>query len=178
MSDLSNDALLWLGAPKETAQCIFLMPNKPVLPPDYDEAFLSYPNVPLLIELNGNHWRKIFTIIAKLLVPSQEDWRYYRDECLFSRCAIIWDKHQLEGYYAASDEISQECVVFIVGNTFRQDIAIDERATVVGDKQQAAFYDHQVWCPYLDYRQFPNRLISELRHQVLDNLLENSCYKH
>ncbi|SBS34111.1 hypothetical protein MSP8886_02963 [Marinomonas spartinae] len=178
MSDFSNEAHFWLGAPKEAAQCIFLMPNKPVLPLEYNEAFLSNPNVPLLIELNGNHWRKIFTIMAKLLSPSPQDWRYYRDERLFSRCAIVWDKQQLMEYNAVSNNVGQARVVFIVGNSFRQDIAIDEGATIVGEKQQAAFWGHQIWCPYLDYRQFPNRLIAELRHQVLDNLLESPCYKH
>jgi len=41
-----------------------------------------------LIALNGNHWRKIFTIMAKTCTPS-EDWRHYRDNLLLKKHEML-----------------------------------------------------------------------------------------
>ena len=71
---------LWLGASTSDAQYVFLLPNKPILPDDVDEVFLAKPDSAVLIELNGNHWRKILTIIAKLIGLA----RVSRCECIQS----------------------------------------------------------------------------------------------
>lgn len=179
MFDSNRETSLWLGPKRDEARWVFLLPNQPELPVECDDAFMACPDVPLLIELNGNHWRKIFTIMAKLTVPPEQDWRIHRDKYLFERCAITFDKEALS-LLQSNDEPSslEQRVIFVVGNSFRQDIPIKEGAVLIGEKQQAFFVDNQVWCPYLDYRQFPNALIADLRRSALYKLLENPCYKH
>ena len=157
---------LWLGASKKEAICCFLLPNRPILPISMkvEESDL----VAQIIELNGNHWRKIFTIMAKLITPEYLDWRDFRDKKLLKKVAIVFSIDQLELY---------DGLVFIVGNTFRDDIVVPDSAITLGDRHIALALDSRIWCPYLDYRQFPNVLIEALRQYIAHCILENSCFK-
>ncbi|MBJ7538176.1 DUF6942 family protein [Marinomonas transparens] len=148
---------LWLGATPATAQFIFLLPNKPVLPDDYVGEYLHFPDMALLTELNGNHWRKIFTIMAKLVVPMESHWRDYRDKELFKQTAIVFSVDQLKEARGKT---------FIVGNGFREVLPIEGTFEVLGSKQLAYVATDRIWCPYLDYRQFPNILIAALRECI------------
>lgn len=151
---------LWLGACTDEADYVFLLPNRPVLPNSVDASFLKRPDVPLLIELNGNHWRKIFTIMAKLIAPTYDSWRVFRDKELLAKVGVAFSLDQLCNYKG---------VVFIVGNTFRDELPIASSAQAIGVDAHTSFVClPHIWCPYLDYRQFPNILIEALREYILE----------
>ncbi|MGR0279832.1 DUF6942 family protein [Marinomonas dokdonensis] len=148
---------IWLG-PKTGLKYVFLLPNPPLLRDAPDHGWVETPNVAQLIEDNGNHWRKIVTIMAKLISTDEQDWRCYRDEHLFDQCALVFSLQQLKQIEG------DKCTLFIVGNGFRQAMPISENAQTLGDKQLAYVnQDRTIWCPYLDYRQFPNALVSAIR---------------
>ena len=154
---------LWLGASVGNADFVFLLPNKPCLPAVTDDiSFLEKPDVSILIELNGNHWRKIFTIMAKLTSPTYDSWKEFRDTELLKKVGVAFSQDQLHGY---------EGVVFVVGNTFRGELSVASSAQEIGAKHVAFVSLPYIWCPYLDYRQFPNILIEALREYIL----EKSC---
>ena len=155
---------LWLGAPINRADCVFLLPNLPCLP-NQSEALEEGVSVSQLIELNGNHWRKILTIMAKLTTPNYSDWRQFRDNQLFSKVGLAFSFSQIERYKG---------LVFIVGKTFRDSTPIPDFADVYGESHLAYSAGSYVWTPYLDYRQFPNLLIESLR----ERMSEIPCYKH
>ncbi|ETX09557.1 hypothetical protein MUS1_06905 [Marinomonas ushuaiensis DSM 15871] len=150
---------LWLGASKDEAQCVFLLPNKPMLSKESDCVLSRELDAALLIELNGNHWRKILTIMAKLVVPHYDDWREFRDKDLLKKVGIAFTVDQLDGYQGK---------LFIVGNTFRDAWPVPDFAKEIGEGHVAAFSSSCVWCPYLDYRQFPNVLIEKIRKTILE----------
>lgn len=150
---------LWLGASKEEARYVFLLPNEPVLSVQNNSVLSFQVSVDELIELNGNHWRKILTIMAKLTSPEYGDWREFRDKALLQKVGVAFSRDQLTNYKG---------VLFVVGNTFREAWPIPEMAQKIGDKHVAAFYLNRIWCPYLDYRQFPNILIEAVREAILE----------
>lgn len=157
-----------IGVPLGEADYVFLLPNKPILPLKSMEEGLVAEYVSELINLNGNHWRKILTIMSKLTVPKLEDWRQWRDEMLSDNVTIIFDAEQLNLITG---------ITFIVGNGFRDEIVIADEATTLGQRHVAFLTPNYIWCPYLDYRQFPNVLIDELRHSINNNIPENACFK-
>jgi len=117
-------------------------------------------DVEQLIAENGNHWRKILTILAKLC--TQSDWREYRDR------ELLQAKQQIN----FSDILCLEANVHIfAGKSCWQRFGITEQA--LGDMQASTcgevFYRRSVehglmlYTPYFDYRQFPNVLIAEVK---------------
>lgn len=138
-----------LASQMNTKTMTFLLPNRPTLP----QGVSSYDAVPanVVIELNGNHWRKILTIIAKLVTVAEEDWRIVRDQSLWDRVKLIFDP----------DEASEGWLV-IVGKQFHDDFPIPAEAEAIGARHTAHIHQKRIWCPYLDYRQFPNVLVDEL----------------
>lgn len=150
---------LRLGACAGKADYVFLLPNSPVLPNYVDVSFLKKPDVPSLIELNGNHWRKIFTIMAKLTAPSYDSWKVFRDKELLNKVGIVFSVGQLSDFNG---------VVFIVGNTFRDEFPVEDAAKEIGEVHSSFVCLPYIWCPYLDYRQFPNILIEALREYILE----------
>lgn len=130
---------------------IFLVPNQPVIP----ESASSYRDLSSceLIDLNGNHWRKILTIVAKLSASKEEDWRIVRDKALWDRVEFIFD---------VSTARASVGWLFIVGKSFEEAFPTPSQAILLGDKHVARAHKNIIWTPYLDYRQFPNDLIDTL----------------
>jgi hypothetical protein len=155
---------LWLGVCADKADFVFLLPNRPVLPSSVDSSVFKKPNVSSLIELNGNHWRKIFTIMAKLTAPTYDSWKVFRDTELLTKVGIAFSLDQLCDYKG---------IVFIVGNRFRDELPVADSAQEIGDVHASFVCLPYIWCPYLDYRQFPNALIEALR----EHILEKKCLK-
>jgi len=148
-----------LGKNITTANYVFLLPT----PPKLDENTLSTDHsVDQLIELNGNHWRKILTIMAKLTSANPDQWREHREATLFDEVGITFSAKELK---PIADKAN---TVFIVGLKLRQEWPVLEGSVQVG--QDCWVKPPYVWCPYLDYRQFPNALISELRQSLLETL--------
>lgn len=150
---------LCLGAPPDRAKYVFLLPNIPVLPSCINRDYFENPNVTELVKLNGNHWRKIFTIMAKLTSADYDAWRLHRDNSLFNETAMIFSTDQMATYNGC---------LFIVGKTFHEHFPV--KGVPVCDRGEPLAYVSlpHVWCPYLDYRQFPNRLIEALRARILE----------
>ena len=150
---------LWLGSPAESADYVFLLPNKPELPPNALTKDLTNTDVSTLIEVNGNQWRKIFTIMAKLVAPDGSAWREFRDNDLLKVVGLAFSVDQIQHV---------KSIVFIVGKTFDAVYPVSAQAELIGEKHQAKVNLPYVWCPYLDYRQFPNSLIDALRECILE----------
>ncbi|SBS31330.1 hypothetical protein MAQ5080_01928 [Marinomonas aquimarina] len=134
----------------------FLLPNSPQLPVASNHySDCSYEEI---VNLNGNHWRKILIIIAKLCSKQDEDWRIVRDQSIWRRATLF--------FTVADLPLCDEWQV-IVGKTFYNDLPIPATAREIKVGQHQAFIENKrIWTPYLDYRQFPNALIDALREEL------------
>ena len=166
-----------------TASYAFYLPNPPLMPEywhwEQDNAIAE------LIALNGNHWRKIFTIMAKICAPS-EDWRLYRDNLLLK-------KHQM--LLIGASALSPHANVHIVcGQAAATALGIAIESHIAAGPQQSANQQtvlqlmqasqgklqdittimqtqssHSIsvlLTPYLDYRQYSNALIALTRSHI------------
>ena len=130
-------------------ELILYLPNPPLLPTPEQPV-----DIPTLIALNGNHWRKIFTILAKLSSP-QVDWRQYRDEGLLKRREAICFGNALLPINARH---------LVAGKASWARLGLDPSDFCSLDDQQRVWKRDSVFLtPYLDYRQFPNQLIAQLK---------------
>ena len=106
-----------------------------------------------LIANNGNHWRKILTIYAKLAVGSG-DFRTYRDnQLLQSRENICFADALLphDGWH------------LVAGKQSWQRLGMDLTEFVMLDERYPCYQkDKVLLTPYPDYRQFPNVLVAKL----------------
>jgi hypothetical protein len=144
--------------------------NRPILPADilYGERLM----IPGLIVLNGNHWRKILTIFAKLVSPS-DDWRGYRDGLLLQeKEAICFGDALHETRNKTGDVMGNTAVkIHLISGKSTWDrlgVNLDEFQSL--DPQQRLWVKGNVICtPYFDYRQFPNSLIDIARNYLIKN---------
>jgi len=148
-----------MGSPLAHAAYVFVLPNPPqVVAEQLDShGHLAIVNAPELIALNGNHWRKILTIIAKLVSPELSQWKHYRDLSGFAEVTFLFKGAPFD----------TQAKVFVVGKQLRQSWPIPASAMVLSTGEIMRLND-TIWCPYLDYRQFPNRLINELRSHLFE----------
>lgn len=132
------------------------LPLLPVEPCQGDQL-----NIAELIALNGNHWRKIFSIYAKLLAPLADDWRHYRDHHLLHRAVQI----RLANAPTGSE------LRIVAGKASWEALACNTSTLEVIDKHAKLFVDNQTLCtPYFDYRQFPNSLVTIAREWLQPRL--------
>lgn len=121
--------------------------------------------VPQLIATNGNHWRKILTIYAKLC--STDNWREYRDSELLNTDQQI----------CFSDQIVDTARIHIFsGKSCWQRFAVT--AERLSQMQRSTcgrvYYQYTeqwglcLYTPYFDYRQFPNILIEQVK-EIINN---------
>ena len=114
-------------------------------------------SVPVLIDLNGNHWRKIFTIFAKLMSPD-DNWKEYRDSDLITEKEAIC----FTGHLLASAQVH-----IVSGKSCWERMGFDMDEFMPLDPQQRLWVKGDVLCsPYFDYRQFPNALIVIAREWI------------
>ncbi|QYK03315.1 hypothetical protein K0I62_12390 [Shewanella psychrotolerans] len=136
--------------PKNADICFYL-PNPPRLPTNWQAS--SNLNIEELITLNGNHWRKIFVIMAKIVCPTS-DWRSYLPKLLQQDESIHFGKTTL----CPNGKIHIVC-----GQQSAQALSLD----VLTEPQSFRLINqvNQQICllPYLDYRQCPNSTIDALR---------------
>lgn len=133
---------------------VLYMENQPIINPDQGLS------VAQLIVDNGNHWRKILTILAKLCCA--KDWRFYRDKML------LGDVEQI----CFSQQLSTTAKLHIfAGQRSRQRFGVNSEHL---EKMQATHCNTVHYCqdasgawyfytPYFDYRQFPNALIAQVK---------------
>ncbi|MDO6564115.1 hypothetical protein Q4488_12040 [Amphritea sp. 1_MG-2023] len=146
----NESAELTLGS-VNTATTLLYLPTAPSIDPQQP---LDYRR---LCELNGNHWRKILIILAKLQAPNL-DWRHYRDQQLLQQHeAICFSQHLL------SKENPQPLHI-IAGKASWQRLGLTpQQFTPLDENHRLLQRDNIILTPYPDYRQFPNQLIEQLR---------------
>ena len=120
------------------------------------------PDVPALVSANGNHWRKIVTIAAKIACPDG-DWRHYRDHLLLGR------REQLDFGARLGDHPGWHLVCG-QANWQRLGLTADDFSPLDA-AGRCRISQRLVLTPYPDYRQFPNALIAQLNQYMkqLDN---------
>jgi len=116
--------------------------------------------VPELIAANGNHWRKILTIYAKLC--ADDNWRHYRDSELLNTDQQICFSDQ---------RVETARIHMFSGKSCWQ--RFGETAETLSKMQQSSCgrvhycYSQDrglcLYTPYFDYRQFPNVLIEQVK---------------
>ncbi|MEH6444308.1 MAG: hypothetical protein V7784_10445 [Oceanospirillaceae bacterium] len=117
-------------------------------------------NVPELIGKNGNHWRKIFTIFAKLC--SEDDWKVYRDTQLLQQEEQINFTSQISAQAAVHIFSGKQCWQrFSVGDDALSNMRQSSCKRVFYKTNQQGML--LLYSPYFDYRQFPNTLIMEVK---------------
>jgi len=137
---------------------VIYLPTPPQLP-------AGEVNTQTIIDLNGNHWRKIFTIIAKLMC-GDNDWKNYREVRLLN------DVHFNFGKTLINETNRQH---FVCGKAHweslqltplsQQFIAFDEQGKAWA-RQRSQDGMNIMLLPYPDYRQFNNALIELVKPSV------------
>jgi hypothetical protein len=138
----------------EKAEIVLYLPSSPIINPLMDK---QKPDIKQIIEDNGNHWRKILTIFAKLTCVNSQ-WRNYRDKQLLQcRELICFDDSLIvaKGWH------------IVAGKASWARLGIDQQQFEPIDEQGRAWHKGNVLLtPYFDYRQFPNQLIKEVLSQL------------
>lgn len=158
-------AIKAIGASLEQAQAIFILPTPPKgrYPLDRDSE-LAEVDVKSIIAQDGNHWRKILTIMAKLCCNTA-DWRNYRDRQLLTQHERI--------EFETPTQFKADKRYFICGHAMQQgltELKASRSLQALNEKGSLLVTANLVLCPYLDYRQFPNADIEAVRlyqHSVL-----------
>ena len=143
-----------------SASLTLYLPNPPTeIPPGMD---LALPDIAQFTDLNGNHWRKIFTILAKLASPD-DNWREYRDQQLLQHAEQISFADELaerEGWHLVAGKASWQRL------GFADEAGVPHQMHPVDEEGRVFIKDQVVLVPYPDYRQFPNQLIAQLRERL------------
>lgn len=115
-----------------------------------------------ILNLNSNHWRKVFNVYAKLLYALQPDcfpdWQTVRDQALLQR------NHQHALAMAAKDinDVKTDGLVLIPGKQYADSLGLLGPSVEL----QSGVYRHPelniLMTPYFDYRALSNMKISAL----------------
>lgn len=153
------------------------LPNRPPMT-EFAEARLISELVPgdihSIIAATGNHWRKIFSIFAKLSFSLDNQgcktWQDYREQLLLTTCGR--EKICFEPVIC-SDNPSD--IHLIAGkNHFAKFGLSADHFTPIDTEGRILRFENIFLTPYFDYRQFPNALIEQLT-QTLKAMVESSC---
>lgn len=150
------------------SQFAFYLPTAPLIPDGWH--YRQQDAIASLIALNGNHWRKIFTIMAKICVD-EGDWRTYRDTLLLKQREML--------IIGSAALIPSASVHLISGKVAAGRLGIDidnPQSPIQNIEPQGKLIDCSMaihtqvklclLTPYLDYRQYPNALIELSRQHI------------
>lgn len=145
-----------LGAPD--ARVALYLPNRPLWP--QADVCPQASDVPALIRHNGNHWRKIFSILAKLCSPASMRWQDYRDQAVLHKDEVI----------CFSDSLLLDARWHLIaGKASWQRLGLDTANFMPLDTEGRVWVrDNILLTPYPDYRQFPNRTVDRVRALLND----------
>ncbi|WP_237057285.1 DUF6942 family protein [Microbulbifer sediminum] len=114
------------------------------------------PSSQRLIDANSNHWRKIVTLLAKVVSPDAADWRRFRDEELFRHAALCFTPKLCDAacwhWIGGKDNLQR---FGALGNTA---LPLPECPAVSIDPDRRLLLT-----PYPDYRQLSNEVVSHIR---------------
>ncbi|WP_233768548.1 MULTISPECIES: DUF6942 family protein [Shewanella] len=172
---------------------IFYLPTPPALPEHWQATHVDA--VTQLVALNGNHWRKIVTIMAKICCLEHDInankgacWKLIRDN-LFSESA---ERHQpktdkninsdiktsrlrcqlrivkADVHYSDDLKLPSVCWHIICGKEaqLRMGITDPRQYSSLDDQQKIQRQPPVLMTPYLDYRQYSNALIELTRQHI------------
>lgn len=143
-----------------TSRHIFYLPNPPLLPS-------PQLTVDALIELNGNHWRKILTITAKLMCGA-DDWKTYRDNQLLNDvCFNFGDRLKQQKSNCHYICGKNHWTKFALSPTSEEYEQCDEAQKAWKKRGQDNDEGLLLLLPYPDYRQFNNKLIDSIKTAYL-----------
>ncbi|WMB74763.1 hypothetical protein RA178_09275 [Shewanella oncorhynchi] len=150
------------------ARFAYYLPTAPQVPESWH--YTQPDAVGALIALNGNHWRKIFTIMAKISAVG-EDWRSYRDQVLLKQNELICiggtelmanaKIHLIAGQVAAN----ALGLTMSVNDSGTQHLTAQNKS-IAALQLPSSLGQHCLLTPYLDYRQYPNQLIALTRQHL------------
>ena len=138
------------------------LPNKPDLLEYTSKRGLSAlksGEVQSIISQTGNHWRKIFSIYAKISFGLNNQvaktWQEFRDDILLT------SKSNTKISFAS--KISKADIHIISGMACVEKFNLDMKHFKKLDTEGKILYHKNIYLtPYFDYRQFPNTLIEIL----------------
>ncbi|MDR8523523.1 DUF6942 family protein [Shewanella fidelis] len=142
---------------QDASHCFYL-PTPPQIPSNWQ--YDSFDAIASLIAANGNHWRKILTIMAKLSVLDT-NWRNYRDTQLLKQneCLVI----------GATNLMTNAIHHFVCGHQSAHKLELNmlNMTELKGSEEFiSSLHSNLYLCPYFDYRQFPNQHIDNLRRYL------------
>ena len=166
---------------------IFYLPSAPELPAHWQAA--DSDAITQLIALNGNHWRKIVTIMSKICCVEHDInmnkgacWKLIRDNLLSERylpqggnehtntparlrCQLRIVKPNT---HHNDIPLSNAYWHILCGKEVQQRLGMTEQQQYTSlDKEQKIRYQQTVLLtPYLDYRQYSNALIEQTRQHI------------
>ena len=165
----SNPALIshYFGALKP--KIIFYLPSAPIIPKNWLPT--SEQAIAQLIHANGNHWRKIMVIISKLVCKEFSDWRKVQPNLFQQSCAehiplaivIVNDSYENADNLARDPDIAHIICGKNTSSRFMFNKIVLAQHLSLNEKQAIQYHSSVFLTPYLDYRQFPNKLIELLR---------------
>jgi hypothetical protein len=144
------------------SKIILYLPNRPELD-EYSSSLvlsaLGKGKVQDIIEQTGNHWRKIFSIYAKIAFIENslgaKNWQEYRDHLLLSKKSqtkiCFTKKLRPADIHIISGQSHAECFDFDLS----QFIDLDSDGKI-------KYFNNIYLVPYFDYRQLPNELLAKL----------------
>ncbi|TBR42451.1 hypothetical protein CBF23_006995 [Marinomonas agarivorans] len=139
-----------MGVSQAEAKIVFILPTPPKGHYAIDAmGHVMQVDTQSIIEQDGNHWRKVLTIMAKLCAPIRDNWRVYRDHELLQQDERI--EFEIPTVFLPSIQY------FICGGEMQKKLNQERLSPVyVNGKQTVAQCGQIIFCPYLDYRQYPN----------------------
>ncbi|WLQ11776.1 hypothetical protein O5O45_18780 [Hahella aquimaris] len=146
---------------------ILYTPHRPPMP-QYEQMEGYRGGIPgeteVIIKETGNHWRKIFSIFAKIaqgLLFPEEDWRVVRDRRLFTEggaTALLFQQRLLD-----LQTENRPALHIIGGQQFSEGFStLPQTPQALQEESRILRAGNVYLTPYLDYRQFPNALIATL----------------
>ncbi len=115
-----------------------------------------------IARLTGNHWRKIFNVLAKLVFELESSthgtWQLLRDNALLqahSNYCLRFDTPDLE-------QIDTDKLHIVLGKTYATKLGIADRCYWLTPQMAINEAKRLIVCPYFDYRQLSNIKITQL----------------
>ena len=158
-----------IGIGVEQPKLVLYIQNRPPL--EYFTDLNSYRSANKneicdIIDQCGNHWRKIFSIFAKLAFATTHhecnSWQEYRDNILLTQNgheAIIF-QNKLQVFPCEAHHL-------ICGKTFFDEFNFDENEFHNLDENEKVKHREKILqTPYFDYRQFNNALVEKVVNHI------------
>lgn len=137
-----------------SADTCFYLPTAPIIPSKWHYTQLDA--IEQLISLNGNHWRKILVIMAKITAPDT-DWRHHMPQLLTQGNHIMFGatalKRNAQHHFVCGQQSAKSLNLPILDQNPKIKVLNHDK--------------HMIYLlPYLDYRQCPNHVIADLRSKL------------